>query len=131
LPRSPAFLTVLALPFGFIEVAVAEVAGFYGLYFALPAVVAWCLDAFRCRLPRFVQRTLGGLTLVVAIPAVAYLLLWTGPLFIFAVPPTAVVLIVAFRLLRARSPERPNATRSANPAQASAGRSDQPAAPFA
>jgi hypothetical protein len=99
----PALLTVLALPFGFVAVGVAEVAGLYGLYSALPAVVAWCVDASRSRLPRFAQRTLGVVILLVAIPAVAFFLLWTGPLFIFAVPPAAVVLIVGFRLLRAMS----------------------------
>jgi hypothetical protein len=99
----PALLTVLALPFGFVEVGVAEIAGVYGLYFALPAVVAWCLDGLRVRWPRWVQRTLGVLILVVAIPAIAFWLFWTGPLFLFAVPPTAVVLVVAFRLSRARA----------------------------
>ena len=98
----PALLCVLALPFGFLEVAVAEVAGLYGLYFALPAVVAWCLDAVRVRLPRFVQRTLGVLILLVTILAIAFWIFWTGPWFVFALPPTAVVLIVAVRLLRGR-----------------------------
>jgi hypothetical protein len=114
----PALLTVLALPFGFIEVDVAVIAGVYGLYFALPAVVAWCLDAVRSHLPRFVQRTLGVLTLLVAIAAVAFWLFWAGLLFVFAVPPTVVVLIVAVRLVRARPSERPHAIRSANPARA-------------
>jgi hypothetical protein len=114
----PALLTVLALPFGFIEVRVAEIAGLYGLYFALPAVVAWCLDAVRNRLPRSVQRTLGVLILLVAILAVAFWLFWTGPLFIFAAPPTAVVLIVGVRLVRARSSDRSNAVRSATPGRA-------------
>jgi hypothetical protein len=112
----PAALTVLALPFGFIEVGVAEVAGFYGLYLVLPAVVAWCLDTIRTRLPSVAQQTLGVLVLLVAIPAGAYLLLFTGPWFIFAVPPTAVVLIVAGRLVRARPPSHPNTIRPANPA---------------
>lgn len=103
----PALLAVLALPFGFIEEGVAVLAGVYGLYFALPAVVAWCLDSFRSRLPRSVRRTLGVLITLVAIPAVAFWLLWTGPLFGFAVPPTAVVFIVAFRLLRASPPRCP------------------------
>jgi hypothetical protein len=102
----PALLTVLALPFGFINEGIAVVAGVYGLYFAVPAVVAWCLDVFRGRLPRWAQRTLGVLILLVAVPAIAFWLLWTGPLFTFALPPAAVVLIVAFRLMRARSPTR-------------------------
>jgi hypothetical protein len=93
---------VSALPFGFIEEAVAVVAGVYGLYFALPAVVAWCLDAVRNSLPRLAQRTLGIVIFLVAIPAIAFWLLWTGPLFVFALPPTAVVLVVAFRLVRGR-----------------------------
>jgi hypothetical protein len=104
----PALLTVVALPIGFIEEGVAVLAGVYGLYFALPAVVAWCLDYFRSRLPRFVQRTLGVLIVLVAIPAVVFWLFWTGLLFGFAVPPTAVVLIVAFRLLRASPPRLPD-----------------------
>jgi hypothetical protein len=101
---TPALLTLLVLPFGFVEVGVAEVAGVYGLYFVLPGVVAWCLDGVRSHLPRFLQRTLGGLILLVAIPYLAFWLLWTGPLFIVAVPPTTVVLIVAVRLVRARGP---------------------------
>jgi hypothetical protein len=115
---APALLTLLALPFGFVEVGVAEVAGLYGLYFALPAVAAWCLDGVRSHLSRFVQRTLGALILLVAIPYVAFWLLWTGPLFIFAVPPATVVVIVAVRLLRARSSDARTATRSANPPEA-------------
>jgi hypothetical protein len=99
----PASVTVLALPVGFIEVRVAEIAGFYGLYFALPAVVAWCLGAGRLRLPRLLQRTLGLLILVVTIPSIAFWIFWMGPLLVFAVPAAAVVVIVAFRLLRAGS----------------------------
>ncbi len=102
----PAALTVLALPFGFIEEDVAALAGIYGLYFALPAVVAWCVGALQSRLPGYVQRTLGVLILLVAIPAAAFWLLWTGPLFLLAVPPTAVVLTVAFHLVRIRAPGR-------------------------
>jgi hypothetical protein len=36
----PALVTVLALPFRFIEEGIAVVAGIYGMYFVLPAVVA-------------------------------------------------------------------------------------------
>lgn len=94
-------LCVLALPFGFVEEDVAVIAGVYGMYFVLPAVVAWCLEAVRTRMPRFVQRTLGVLILLVAIPAIAFWVLWTGLWFALALPSTVVVLIVAFRLLRA------------------------------
>jgi hypothetical protein len=103
----PALLAVLALPFGLIEPVVSNAAAFYGLYFALPAILAWCLDRFRSRLPRSVQRPVGVLILLVAIPSDAILLLWSGPVFIPALPPTAVVFIVAFRLLRARPPSGP------------------------
>lgn len=98
----PALVTVLALPFGFIEEGIAVVAGVYGMYFVLPAVVAWCVDVHRRRLPRAVQRILGALMVLLAIPAVATWLLWAYPLLIMGLPPTAVFLIVAFRLLRAR-----------------------------
>ena len=108
----PALLTVLALPLGFIDEGIAVVAGVYGLYFILPATVAWSLDLLRSRLPWWLQRTLGILILLVAIPAIAFWLLFTGPLFAFALPPTAVVLIVAFRLTRARLPLQPTAMRS-------------------
>jgi hypothetical protein len=99
-------------------VGVAEVAGIYGLYFAVPAIVAWCLDAVRSHLSHIVQRTLGGLILLGAIPYIAFWLLWVWPLFIAPVPPATVVLIVAVRLPRARSSDARTATRSANPPQA-------------
>ena len=105
----PALLSVIALPLGFIWDEVAVVAGFYGLYFALPGVVAWCLDGVRGRLPRWAQRTLGLLILVVTILTIAFWLFWIGPLFSFAAPPAAVVLVVTFRLLRARSAHEPAA----------------------
>ena len=92
-------LTVLALPFGFLEVGIAEVAGFYGLYFALPAVVAWCLYAVRGRLPRVVQRLAGAVIFVVATLATGFWILWAGPLFLLALPPAVAVFIVAIRLL--------------------------------
>jgi hypothetical protein len=101
----PAFLTVLALPFGFIHEDIAVLAGIYGLYFALPAVVAWCLDVMRGRLPRYVQRVLGGLIVVVATGAVGFWLLFAAPVLVPALPPIAVVFIVGFRLLRAPSGE--------------------------
>lgn len=97
----PALLSLLVLPVGFIREDVAVLAGVYGLYFALPAVVAWCLDVTRGRLPRWSQRTLGLLILLVTIPALAFWLFWIGPLLIVAAPPAAVVLVVTFRLLRA------------------------------
>jgi hypothetical protein len=106
----PAFLTVLALPFGFVDEGVAVLAGIYGLYFALPAVVAWWLDAMRSRLPRHVQRVLGGLIVLVATMAVGFWVFFAGPLLVLAVPPIAVVFVVAFRLLRARSDSHPTAS---------------------
>ena len=105
----PALLSVLALPFGFIEEGVAVVAGVYGLYFALPATVAWGLDVVRSRLPPWGQRTLGVLILLVTTPAIAFWLFWIGPLLIFAAPPAAVVVIVTWRLLLARPVQRPTA----------------------
>jgi hypothetical protein len=100
----PALLTLLALPFGLVEPFVSNLAALYGLYLALPAVLAWCLDRIRGRLPRFAQRSLGVLILAVAIPTAALLLLWTALVWGLGVPPTAVVFIVAIRLLRACPP---------------------------
>jgi hypothetical protein len=99
----PGLLAVLALPFGFIDEDVAVIAGVYGLYFALPGVVAWCLDLARPHLPRVAQRVVGGIALLIAMPAVAVWLFLIGPLLLFALPSVVVVFVVAFRLLRARS----------------------------
>jgi hypothetical protein len=100
----PALLTLLALPFGLVEPFVSNLAALYGLYFALPAVLAWCLDRIRGRLPRFAQRLLGVLILAVAVPTAAVFLVWTALVWGLGVPPAAVVFIVALRLLRARPP---------------------------
>jgi hypothetical protein len=98
----PTVLALLALPFGFVDEEIAVAAGALEIYFFLPGVVAWCLDAFRTRLPRWVQRVVGAVIIVVAIPYVAFWLLWLGPFFVLCLPATAVVFIVACRLLRAR-----------------------------
>jgi hypothetical protein len=103
----PALLCVLALPFGFVEEGVAVLAGVYGLYFALPALVAWCLDAVRNRLPRWGQRTLGILILLGTITATVFWVFFVGPLLIFAAPPAVVVVIVSLRLLRAQPAQPP------------------------
>jgi hypothetical protein len=110
----PALLTLLALPFGLVEPFVSNLAALHGLYFALPAIVAWYLDRIRGRLPRIVQRSLGILILAVAIPMAAFLLLWTALIWSLDVPPTAVVFIVAIRLLRARPPDGPVVSRPVN-----------------
>jgi hypothetical protein len=111
---TPALLTLLALPFGLVEPFVSNFAALYGLYFALPAVLAWGLDRIRDRLPRFVQRSLGVLILAVAVPTAALLLLWTALVWGLGVPPTAVVIVVAIRLLRARPAGGPVVSRSVN-----------------
>lgn len=100
----PALITLLVLPVGLIEEAFAVGAGIYGLYFVLPAVVAWALDAGRHRLPLLVQRILGALVLLVAIAAIGFWLLWFPPLLAIGLPAVAVVLAVGCRLLRAQSP---------------------------
>jgi hypothetical protein len=105
----PALLSVVALPFGFIDEEIAVAAGVYGLYVALPGVVAWCLHEVRHRLPRWLQRVIGALTLLVAIPYFVVVFFFTGPLFVIALPAVAVILIVATRLLRARPSGRVSA----------------------
>ena len=97
----PAAVAVIALPFGFLDEDIAVVAGVYGLYVALPAAVAWSLDRLRPRLPRWLQRVLGALALLVAVPAVLVYFLFTGYWLVLALPGIVVVFVVTVRLLRA------------------------------
>ena len=98
-------LTVLPLPLGFVEVAVAEALGIYGLYLTLPMVCIVLLGvlAVESRWSRRVLRALAVSLLSLTGLYILYFALWTGPFILLAIPPVAVVVMTCRRLIAAAS----------------------------
>ncbi len=97
----PAALSAALLPF-------ERDAAVYGLYFALPALLAWAVLRLRPRMPSWLPSVLGVLMIPWAI-VMTTVALTAGYLIAACAVSIGVVLVVAWRLLTGRGGRRPAA----------------------